>query len=48
VLNFVSSEEVTKEAILAAYRKYYAANAVTKGGGSLYLQAKISNAKDAL
>ena len=39
---------MTKEAILAAYRKYYAANAVTKGGGSLYLQAKISNAKDAL
>eukprot|EP00929_Paragymnodinium_shiwhaense_P117717 TRINITY_DN88843_c0_g1_i1.p1 TRINITY_DN88843_c0_g1~~TRINITY_DN88843_c0_g1_i1.p1 ORF type:complete len:161 (+),score=38.07 TRINITY_DN88843_c0_g1_i1:112-594(+) len=38
---------LTKEAILEVFNKYYAANDPEKGG-SLYLQAKIFNAKQAL
>lgn len=46
VLNLVAEEGVpmVKATVLEQYRKYYAANDVKKGG-SLYLQAKIANAK---
>lgn len=47
VLSLASDAALTKPVILEKFKKYYAANDPEKGG-SLYLQAKIYNAKEAL
>ena len=50
VLNFKKDEQVTMDLINERFNDYFARNDVDpeKGGGSIYLQAKIKNARDAL
>jgi len=47
VLNFTTSEQPTAEEVLDRFHKYFVANDPATGG-SLYLQSKIFNAKDAM
>jgi hypothetical protein len=47
ILNFEKGELVTAERVLEQHTKYYATNDPDKGG-SFYIQAKVSNAREAL
>lgn len=47
VLNLTEKEALTAEAVQTQYDRYFAANAVEKGG-SFYLQSKIYRAKELL
>lgn len=47
ILN-VKHETMTAQEIDAQYEKYMAANAVTKEGGSFYLQSKVYRARELL